>query len=189
LTGHSGAAAGFVRAARSSDADELARVQVACWRDGYTGLVPDDVLASLTGDQAVAVFSSRWEEAITNPPTSRHKVLTGVTGDTRAVVAFAAAGPAGDADRWPGTDAELYELRVQPGLTGQGHGGRLLHAVVDTLVEDGFHTVSTWVLEADTTLRGFLTSAGWAQDGATAELDVGVALPTIRLHTRISALS
>jgi GNAT superfamily N-acetyltransferase len=203
--------AGFVRAARASDAGDVARVQVGCWRTGYSGLVPDDVLSSLTGEQALAVWSERWHEAITNPPTSRHKVLVSVTGDSRLVTGFASVGPCGDADRWPATDAELYELRVSPDAAGQGSadkgsadqgsadqgsadqgsadrgdGGRLLHAAVDTLVEDGFHTASTWVLEADSAMREFLTSAGWAADGATAKLDVGAALPAIRLHTRIS---
>ena len=27
----------------------------------------------------------------------------------------------------PGTDAEIYEFRVAPDRTGQGHGGRLMH--------------------------------------------------------------
>jgi len=184
--------AGFVRTARAKDADDLARIQVACWQHEYAGLLPPPVLAQLTSDEAVKVWSGRWEEAIANPPTSRHKVLAGVTdgadsGGERAVAGFASAGPSGDEDRWPGTDAELYELRVQPGLTRQGHGGRLLHAVVDTLVDDGFRTATTWVLEADTALREFLEAAGWADDGARAELDVGVTLPAIRLHTWIGS--
>lgn len=184
--------AGFVRTARANDAGDLARIQVACWQHEYAGLLPSGVLAQLTSDEAVEVWSGRWEEAIANPPTSRHKVLAGVTsgeesGGVRAVAAFASAGPSGDEDRWPGTDAELYELRVRPGQTGQGHGGRLLHAVVDTLVDDGFRTAATWILEADIVLREFLEAAGWAADGARAELDVGVALPAIRLHTRIGS--
>jgi GNAT superfamily N-acetyltransferase len=103
----------------------------------------------------------------------------------REVVGFVSAGPATDADRWPGTDAELYELRVVPGRTGHGHGSRLLQAAADTLAADGFHTTSTWVLEADSSLRRFLESAGWSADGGRAELDVGITLPVIRLHTRI----
>ena len=90
---------------------------------------------------------------------------------------FVSAGPATDADRWPGTDGEVYELRVSPERTGQGHASRLLHAVADTLTEDGFHTVSIWALEADTALRRFLESSGWAADGARAELDVGTTRP------------
>jgi len=178
---------GFVRPARAGDADDLARVQVASWRSGFAGIVPPSLLGELTGEEASAVWRDRWREAIGNPPTSRHRVLTAVTdGVPREVVGFVSAGPATDADRWPGTDAEIYEFRVAPHRTRQGHGGRLMHAVADTLVGDGFRTVSIWVLEADASLREFLESAGWAADGARGELDVGVSVPVVRLHTAIS---
>ncbi|MGH3233895.1 MAG: GNAT family N-acetyltransferase [Streptosporangiaceae bacterium] len=165
----------------------LARVQVASWRCGFAGIVPGALLAELTGDEAENVWRGRWREAITNPPTSRHHVLAAVTGaPAREVVGFISAGPATDADRWPGTDGEVYELRVLPERTGHGHGGRLLHAVADTLTHDGFHTVCTWALEADAPLRRFLESSGWAADGARGELDVGTSVQIVRLHTTIS---
>ena len=183
--------AGFVRPARAGDADQLARVQVASWRCGLAGIVPPVLLGELTGEEAEAVWRERWREAISNPPTSRHRVLAAVSGSVsgtaaREVVGFVSAGPGTDADRWPGTDAEIYEFRVSPERTGYGHGGRLLHAAVDTLVSDGFHTVSIWVLEADSSLREFLEAAGWAADGARGELDVGTSVPVVRLHTTIS---
>jgi ribosomal protein S18 acetylase RimI-like enzyme len=179
--------AGFVRPARAADAEGLARVQVASWRRSFAGIVPEALLAELTSDEAQDVWRDRWREAITNPPTSKHHVLTAVQdAPSREVVGFISAGPATDADRWPGTDGELYELRVIPEQTRHGHGSRLLHAVADTLTQDGFRTVSAWALEADTALRGFLESSGWAADGARAELDVGVSVPVLRLHTAIS---
>jgi GNAT superfamily N-acetyltransferase len=184
--------AGFVRPARAADAAELTRVQVASWRRGYSGVVPEPLLGEITGSDAAALWQERWQEAITNPPSSRHRVLVAVEdspadkGTGRVVVGFASAGPATDADRWPGTDAELYELRVLPERTGQGHGSRLLHAVAETLVEDGFQTACTWTLEADEKLRDFLESSGWALDGARADLDVGVSVPAVRLHTAIN---
>ena len=179
--------AGFVRPARAGDAASLARIQVASWRRGFTGIVPPALLAELTSEEAEQVWRDRWREAITNPPTSRHRVLAAVDGGpSREVAGFASAGPATDADRWPGTDGEVYELRISPERTGQGHGSRLLHAVADTLIEGGFHTVSIWALEADTALRRFLEASGWAADGARAELDVGTSVPAVRLHTAIS---
>ena len=173
--------------AREGDADHLARVQVASWRCGLAGIVPSELLAELTSSEAQDVWRDRWREAITSPPTGRHRVLTAVTDALpREVVGFVSAGPATDADRWPGTDAEIYEFRVSPERTGQGHGSRLLHAAADTLVSDGFRTVSIWALETDTVLRRFLESAGWAADGARGELDVGVGVPVVRLHTSLS---
>jgi len=184
---------GFVRPAREADAASLARVQVASWRCGYAGIVPDALLAELTGEEAEMVWRDRWREAITNPPTSRHRVLVAVEqvkgSPSRSMAGFVSAGPATDADRWPGTDGELYELRVAPEQTGHGHGSRLLHAAADTLVQDGFRTVAMWVLTADSALRRFLESAGWAADGARGELDVGTAVPALRLHAAIGEFS
>jgi GNAT superfamily N-acetyltransferase len=179
--------AGFVRPARAGDAEALARIQVASWRAGFAGIVPEALLARLTSEEASEAFRDRWREAITSPPTSRHRVLAAVTGSPgREVAGFASVGPATDADRWPGTDAEVYELRISPERVGSGHGSRLVQAVADTLTEDGFHTISIWTLEADSALRRFLESAGWALDGAQGELDVGASVPVVRLHTAIS---
>ncbi len=176
-----------MRPARAGDATSLARVQVASWRRDLARIVPAALLAELTSDEAEGVWRDRWREAITNPPTSRHHVLAAVTeSPPREVVGFISAGPATDADRWPGTDGEVYELRVLPERTGCGHGSRLLHAAADTLAGDGFHTLYTWALEPDTALRRFLESSGWAADGARGELDVGTSVPVMRLHTTIS---
>lgn len=176
-----------MRPARARDAASLARVQVASWHRDFAGIVPPALLAELTSGEAEDVWRDRWREAITNPPTSRHHVLAAVTEvPARELVGFVSAGPATDADRWPGTDAEIYELRVSPERTGEGHDSRLVHAAADTLVGDGFQTVSIWVLEADAGLQRFLESSGWAADGARGELDVGVSVPVVRLHTAIS---
>jgi GNAT superfamily N-acetyltransferase len=183
----------FVRAARGPDAADVARVQVECWRDGYAGIIPDAVLAELTSEEASRRWRERWAEAIGKPPTSRHRVLVATTTEgtpggrrpERVIAGFASVGPASDEDRWPATDAELYELRVAPGRTGRGHGGRLLHAVAATLSGDRFTRVSAWVLEADTAMRQFLESAGWAADGARSQLDMGVRVPIVRLHTAL----
>jgi ribosomal protein S18 acetylase RimI-like enzyme len=202
---------GFVRAARAADAAGLARVQVASWRAAFAGLVPDAVIAELTSDEAVGKFAERWREAISAPPTSRHRVhvavgpvgsqptsLPGIqpssmhgardaaAGGTAEVVGFAAAGPATDEDLWPATDGELYELHVVPAAAGEGHDERLLHAVADTFAEDGFSTGYTWALAGDEPRIEFLEAAGWAPDGTRASLDMGVKVPTVRLHTRLS---
>ncbi len=178
---------GFVRAARSSDAAGLARVQVASWRASLAGLVPDAVLAELTSADAEKEWAERWRSAIVDPPTSRHRVHVAVESPGAAEPAgFASAGPATDADLWPGTDGELYELHVLPSLTAEGHGGRLLHAVADTLAEEGFRTACTWVLSADGERLSFLESAGWAPDGSHSNLDMGVKVHVVRLHTLLA---
>jgi ribosomal protein S18 acetylase RimI-like enzyme len=179
--------AGFVRAARAADAEGLARVQVADWRAAFAGLVPDAVIAELTSDASVSQFAERWRDAISSPPSSRHRVHVAVEQPgAPEILGFAASGPATDEDRWPGTDGELYELHVAPSVAGLGHDERLLHAVADTFAEDGFSTGYTWALAGDETRIGFLEAAGWAPDGSRSNLDMGVKVPVVRLHTRLS---
>lgn len=181
---------GFVRAARAADAPGLARVQVASWRSAFAGLVPDAVIAELTSEEAVGQFAERWREAISAPPTSKHRVHVAVEkpGEPE-ILGFAAAGPATDEDLWPGTDGELYELHVMPSVAAEGHDQRLLHAVADTFAEDGFSTGYTWALAGDEARVEFLEAAGWAPDGSRASLDMGVKVPVVRLHTRLSPAS
>jgi ribosomal protein S18 acetylase RimI-like enzyme len=178
---------GFVRVARASDADSLARVQVASWRAAFAGLVPDAVIAELTSEEAVGQFAERWRDAISAPPTSKHHVHVAVEkpGEPE-ILGFAAAGPATDEDLWPATDGELYELHVAPPFVGAGHDERLLHAVADTFAEDGFSTGYTWALADDEARIDFLKAAGWATDGSRSNLDMGVKVPVVRLHTRLS---
>lgn len=156
---------------------------MACWHAALREIVPADVLSSLSSDEVRDRWTQRWREAITSPPTSKHHVLAAVEG--AELTGFAAAGPATDEDLWPATDGQLYELAVA--VTGRGHGGRLLHAVADTLAEDGFHTAYTWAMEADKARMEFLVAAGWAPDGGRGELDVGAPVPILRLHTMINA--
>jgi GNAT superfamily N-acetyltransferase len=182
-----GTAEGFVRGARASDAPALARIQVASWQSTLSGLVPSEVLSSLSGEDAVAGFSSRWQQAIASPPSSRHKVLVAYpAGSAGEPVGFASIGPATDEDRWPGTDGELYELHVLPDQAASGHGGRLLHAVADTLADDGFRTALAWTLAGDSARVEFLKAAGWAPDGSQGNLDMGIKVPVIRLHTLLA---
>jgi ribosomal protein S18 acetylase RimI-like enzyme len=181
---------GFVRAARAADADGLARVQVASWRAAFNGLVPDAVIAELTSDATIIQFAERWRDAISSPPSSKHRVHVAVEQPGAPdILGFAASGPATDEDRWPGTDGELYELHVAPSVAGQGHDERLLHAVADTFAEDGFSTGYTWALAGDEARIGFLEAAGWAPDGSQSNLDMGVKVPVVRLHTRLSPKS
>jgi ribosomal protein S18 acetylase RimI-like enzyme len=162
-------------------------VQVASWRASLAGLVPDPVLEEIASEAAAAGFAEHWARSIDAPPTSMHKVHVAVEAPgAPEILGFAAAGPATDEDLWARTDGELYELHVLPTAGGAGHDERLLHAVADAFGEDGFHTAYAWALAGDTTRIKFLEAAGWALDGARSNLDMGVKVPVVRLHTRLS---
>lgn len=173
----------FVRAARLEDVDRIVDIQVAAWRASYGSVLPNPALAEMESAEAIGQFSEQWRDAISAPPSSRHRTL--VATHERTVVGFAALGPTQDPDLWPGTDGEIYALHVDPTRTNEGHGSRLLNAIVDHLVDDRFRTVQAWALEEDNDLSKFLHASGWRPSGARRELDMGAPVAMVRLHAQI----
>ena len=201
-------ALGYVRPARPDEADDIARIQLSTWRTAYRRLLPRHVLDDLEPEW----LAQRWREAIEEPPSPRHRVLVaveqvessyraptvgpGAAGgpEVRRVdlVGFAATGPADEAALAPGEAAlgpdvaAITELLVEPRWGRRGHGSRLLAAAVDLWRSDGFATALAWVYEQDPATRAFLTSSGWAPDGASRALDVDdLLVPQLRLHVSV----
>jgi GNAT superfamily N-acetyltransferase len=184
-------AVGYVRPARADDAGEIARIQLATWRIAYRRMLPRSVLDQLDED----FLAGRWREAVTAPPSGRHRVLVAVEqGEQSILVGFTASGPADQDVLAPdeegaalGPDvAAVTELLVEPRWGRRGHGSRLLAASVDLWREDGFTTAVAWVYERDVATGKFLASAGWEPDGATRALDVDdLLVPQLRLHVAV----
>jgi GNAT superfamily N-acetyltransferase len=183
-------ALGFVRPARAEDADEIARIQLETWRTAYRRLFPAHVLANL--DEAY--LARGWREAITAPPSARHRVLIAVEqAESSFVVGFAAGGPADEQALAPeekplGDDvAAITDLLVEPRWGRRGHGSRLLAATVDLWREDGFTSAVAWAYDADAAMKKFLASTGWEPDGAGRALDVDdMLVPQLRLHVALA---
>jgi GNAT superfamily N-acetyltransferase len=179
-------AIGYVRPARPEDAGEIARVQLSTWRTAYRRLFPAHILADL--DEGY--LAGGWHQAITEPPSERHRVLIAVEqGETTFTVGFAAGGPADEQALAPeerplGADvAAITDLLVEPRWGRRGHGSRLLSACVDLWRDDGFKSAVAWVYEADQVMQRFLGSAGWEPDGAGRALDVDdMLVPQLRMH-------
>lgn len=181
------AADAFVREGRPDDAADIAAIQLRAWRELYGSALPAEVRDELDGTEAAERFAGHWRESVERPPTSRHRLLVAVQprDDGAEIAGFASLGPAGDDDRWPRTDAELYEFHVAPAHARQGHGSRLLNAAADTLRDDSFTTAYIWVPDDDTVTSKFLESAGWRRDGAHREIDMGAPIAMSRLHTTL----
>jgi GNAT superfamily N-acetyltransferase len=186
-------ALGFVRPAISDDAGEIARIQLATWRVAYRRLVPRHVLEELDENW----IASRWLDAITTPPTPRHRVLVAMEqAEQSYLVGFAASGPADETALAPdeppaalGPDTAAFtDLLVEPRWGRRGHGSRLLAATTDLWREDGFSTAVAWAFDADPATQSLLTSAGWGRDGAARALDVDdMLVEQVRLHVSLLA--
>ncbi|MDN4160678.1 GNAT family N-acetyltransferase [Nocardioides abyssi] len=174
-----------VRVAWADDAAAIAALQLRTWPETYAAVLPPESFP--TGPEAVEQAAAAWHASLTRPADARHRALVAL--EHNRVVGFAVVGPAGDPDCDPVADAELAELTVDPAERGRGHGSRLLQAAADTMRADHFGRAVLWAVATDDALRAFLTSAGWAADGAHRELDLDgsgtTTVKQVRLHTRL----
>ena len=170
----------IVRLALPGEAEQIAALQRRGWLQTLPAALAETALRSVDLETAARA----WRRAIGAPPRAEFRVLVAVGAGRRA--GFAAIGPADDPDAVPGLDAAVGEFVIDPPAQRQGHGSRLLNAVADTLRADGFVRATWWVRTTDDALRSFVTSAGWAADGAHREVAVeegSDVVRLVRLHT------
>jgi GNAT superfamily N-acetyltransferase len=186
-------ALGYVRTARTAEATEIARLQLATWRAAYSRIVPARILDGLDAD----TLADHWLAAITEPPSARHRVLVAIEqGGEANLVGFAAIGPADEtaaapdepADALSGATAAITDLLVEPRWGRRGHGSRLLAAAVDLWRGDGAERAVAWLFDRDAASRALLGAAGWQDDGAVRALDMdGTLVRQRRLHVALDA--
>jgi ribosomal protein S18 acetylase RimI-like enzyme len=164
-----------VRDATLADARAIAEVHVRSWQAAYRGLLPDDLLESLSAPDREAM----WRMSLARPAPGNGCLVAEEEGD---VIGFAAFGPARkDHIAAPPDAGEVYAIYLAPERFGRGVGRTLLSLATDRLREAGFRSAVLWVLEANERARGFYELMGWRVDGATTTERIDcLNLPTVR---------
>ena len=142
-----------VREAGAGDAANIARVHVESSRAAHAGLLPDETLSAFTFERRLMT----WAETLADEGRGEFVYVAEEAG---RVVGFASGGPvrAGDA----AFDGELYTVYVLPARQRSGAGRRLMLAVAERLVSEGFRAMLLWVLEESEPARRFYESLGGA---------------------------
>lgn len=152
-----------VRAARPDDATALAEVHVRSWREGYRGLMDQDVLDAMRPEHWMDRFE--FGAADTAAP------CTLVAVDGGSICGHVTVGPSRDADT---TDsAEVWAIYVDPGHWRAGVGRALIDAARERLSVAGHEQVFLWVLSSNARARRFYERAGWETDGRERTILVG----------------
>ena len=147
----------IVRRAAAGDAAGIAAVHVASWQAAYRGLMPREVLDSLS----VPARTERWAANLADTDAGVTTLVAELDGE---VIGFASVGPSRD-EGAEGT-GELWALYLHPRHWDAGHG-RVLHAhAVSALVASGVVDATLWVLTTNRRARRFYERHGWAADGA-----------------------
>ena len=171
-----------IRLATPADAGSIAEVHVRSWQSAYRGVLPDDLLDSLSVDARERFWAGPWWD------TRGGRLY--VAEVAARIVAFAAIGPSRDADAGPST-GELYAIYADPDVWGRGVGRLLMDASVAALRDAGFSEATLWVLVGNERGRHFYDAAGWRPDGARRvdELRPGVNAEEIRYRIGLGRTS
>jgi len=149
-----------------ADAEALAQVHVASWRETYRGLLPDAYLARMS-EQAHA---RRFAAGLIHPGPDD---ATLAAADRRGIVGYIQGGPS---RRKLAGEAEIATLYVLKSAQGRGLGGRLLTEAARTLAARGALSLVISVLRDNIPARGFYEHLGGEAEAARLEPGPGGAL-------------
>jgi GNAT superfamily N-acetyltransferase len=128
-----------VRRAVMADVQELARVQIASWRESYRGIIDDDYLDAMSFDRHAAM----WAHAVSSGAAAFLAELDG------AIVGIANGGRRRRHARWCPQAGELYLLYVLKRAQSHGIGRGLFDAVQLNLAAMGHGDMTVQVLSAN----------------------------------------
>ena len=140
-----------VRPARENEGAAIALIHDACWRDTYTGMVPDAVIIG----SHLATREALWQVLLAAPADERCAFVAEERG---RIVGCAWGGPEESGD--PIYGAELLGLYLLRDYRGRGLGRRLLGAAVEALRAQGHPNLLLWALADNMAARGFYTALG-----------------------------
>lgn len=179
-----------VRPATAADARAIAEIHVASWRATYRGLMPDELLASLSVEQREEFWRSTVESAAR---AGAERTWVATAGESLAICGFASTGPCRDedvdvavgvnvdVDVNSGKVAELYAIYLAPDAVGRGIGQALFACVVaDLKARGGARELTLWVLEGNERAIRFYERCGMRADVRGVKTVRAVALPHVR---------
>jgi GNAT superfamily N-acetyltransferase len=156
-----------VRPATLNDAGAIATVHVRSWQSAYRGLMPDDLLDSLSVERRAATWRSIMEADAGWNALLVLEDGEGVEGFAHLCAARFAGAPA--------QTGEVTSIYLEPASWGRGAGRALMDAAMQCLAAAGFTDAILWVLVGNERARSFYDAAGWTCDGTEKSERVGVA--------------
>ena len=142
-----------------SDAEDLARVHVAAWRETYRGLLPDAYLATMSEP----AHARRFARGLRTPGPDD---VTLAVADRHGIVGYAAGGPSRTRIAGEAEIATLYLLRR---AQGQGLGARLMADMARAMAARGARSLTISVLRDNIPARGFYEHLGGLPEPARQE--------------------
>jgi GNAT superfamily N-acetyltransferase len=133
-----------IREARLEDAAHIAQVYIEGWRTTYPGIVPDEYLANMS----LEAHTRRWQDIL----RSGDGYVYVAEDEQGKIAGFIWGGDVRDKSD-PAFTGELHAIYVLKSCQGQDIGRRLVHMLVQQLLEVGIQSMIVWVLAANPSRR------------------------------------
>lgn len=153
-----------IRAAALLDAAGIARVQVSSWQTTYRGIVSDDFLQQMD----VVEFTGRWEQRLNGE--NQHISIYVAETEAGEIVGFISGGP--ERSRETEFDGELYAIYTLQERQQRGLGTRLVQALAERMVQQGFRSMICWALTENGPARTFYEKLG-GRTISEKKIDIG----------------
>lgn len=141
------------------DAPQIAQIHVKTWQYAYKGQISDSYLDSLSIEKR----TKGWKKQIQNAKEKDHIFVAEING---RIVGWCTAGASRDKDAMKEV-GELQGIYIDPNYIGKGIGSKLVKHALNRLRQEGYKTVTLWVLETNKNTRMFYEKKGWTVEGKT----------------------
>lgn len=149
--------AGFARPGNPADIPAI----ISCSLDAWRLRISDESLLPSTD-----VLHAGWQQYFDAPRADGRHLLVATADDQ--VVGWLMSDAAEDLLMVKAV--EILDITIHPEHLRQGHGSRLVHALVDLCRREGADAVEMWCMVDDTAVTTFLSAQGFAPDGALRRL-------------------
>ncbi|MDE2577767.1 MAG: GNAT family N-acetyltransferase [Hyphomicrobiales bacterium] len=137
-----------IRAARVGDADAVAAVHDAAWREAYRGIIPGAALEAMVARRGPVWWRSAIRRGSRLLVLEFDRTIAGYVSHGRnRVSSVPYAG-------------EIFELYLSPAFQGLGFGRRLFEAAREDLAGAGYLSFVVWALADNDRATGFYRSMG-----------------------------
>ncbi|MCP4494921.1 MAG: GNAT family N-acetyltransferase [Gammaproteobacteria bacterium] len=143
----------MIEIATTDDADTIAAIHAASWRDVYTNILPKKYLS----DEVTQERSKFWRHKMRDKDQSEI-VLTIKSGDR--VIGFIWTTTVAE----PGYDIVIEALHIDPNARGCGYGKKLMKTAVEQLINNGKKSICLRVFDANTAAFEFYRHLGGVKD-------------------------
>ena len=167
-----------VREATVDDAEAMAAVNAAGWREGYRGIVPEYYL----DDLPISRWLREMKLGLANPRGDAFTRIAEIDGRFAGYCFVAAPGREVPDDS---KEAELVAIYVYSEHWGQGVGRALLETALAETTRLGYDEIVLWTFERNDRALRLYHAAGFAPDGATRPF-VPVGTDTVRLRRTLN---